>query len=307
MVSVPWGTASYREGTVNVVPANAQFGVSLEAVPTKLYGGGTVYFTVKVFNYVNSAYSIRGYVVGEDGNKVYPKDEEYFEARLPANGNYTAYFDLPVSGIGNHTYMLYVDNYGGESHTDSVKIEVKQGNGELQQIAFECDDLYISTGIDREHHLLYKGTLTCRAILYNPSNMEIEGDVEVISPVKVTPVALSNNLVGEWSYTSYISVPPQGYSTVEFWRNTGEINVYDLETELYGAIFTVELHYRINGKEFIGIGSGTITQNSVQAAISSTVFIGGCVAATVGLVVSSPVLQTIGVISFVVGLYQTVG
>jgi len=216
MVSVPWGTASYREGTVNVVPADAQFGVSLEAIPTEIVGGGTVVFVVKVFNYVNSAYSIRGYVVGEDGNKVYPKDGEYFEARLPANGNYTAYFDLPVSGIGNHTYTLYVDNYGGESHTDSVKIEVKQGNGELQQIAFECDDLYISTGIDREHHLLYKGTLTCGAILYNPSNMEIEGDVEVISPVKVTPVALSNNLVGEWSYTSYISVPPQGYSTVEF-------------------------------------------------------------------------------------------
>jgi len=209
--------------------------------------------------------------------------------------------------VGNHTYMLYVDNYGGENHTDNIKIEVKHGNGELQQIAFECDDLYISTGIDREHHLLYKGTLTCRAVLYNPSNMEIKGDVEVISPVKVTPVALSNNLVGEWSYTSYISVPPQGYSTVEFWRNTGGINVYDLETELYGAIFTVELHYRIKGKEFVGFGSGTITQNSVQAAVSSTVFIGGCVAATVSLVVDSYALTMAGVISFVVGFYQTVG
>ncbi|WP_457753222.1 COG1470 family protein, partial [Thermococcus sp.] len=38
MILVPWGTASYREGSVNVVPADAQFGVSLKAEPVELVG-----------------------------------------------------------------------------------------------------------------------------------------------------------------------------------------------------------------------------------------------------------------------------
>ena len=187
---------------MSVVPVDAQFGVSLEAVPVELEGGGTVVFTVKVLNYVNSAYSVRGYVVGEDGNRVYPKDEEYFEARLPANGNYTAYFDLPVSGIGNHTYTLYVDNYGGESHTDSVKIEVKPGNGELQQVYFVCNDIEFNW-----NGLEYKAKLTCKAGLYNPTDQSIEINVISIKNWDVDNYALRESINNLWtmSYSSTIN------------------------------------------------------------------------------------------------------
>ncbi|WP_324735146.1 CARDB domain-containing protein [Thermococcus sp. SY098] len=243
MISVSWGTASYREGTVNVVSANAQFGVSLEAMPVELVGGGTVYFTVKVLNYVNSAYSIRGYVVGKDGNKVYPEDGEYFEARLPAGGNYTAYFDLPVSGIGNHTYMLYVDNYGGESHTDSVKIEVKQGNGELQQVYFVCNDLEFNW-----NGLEYKAKLTCKAGLYNPTDQSIEINVISIKNWDVDNYALRESIDNPWivSYSNIIN-PHAAYEVI--FKNTARTTFTTLERDLLGTYSLISMNYIISPKE----------------------------------------------------------
>lgn len=180
------------------MPANAQFGVSLEAMPTKLYGGGTVYFTVKVLNYVNSVYLIRGYVVDEDGNKVYPEDGEYFEAR-------------------NHTYTLYVDNYGGgESHTNSVKIEVKQGNRELQQVAFKCDDLYFDF---RDY--AYMATLSCRVYLYNPAQDSVMvKDIGVLNNYSLgdlEDVLVDSLSTGKWSIQpDSFSISPQETKIVQF-------------------------------------------------------------------------------------------
>ncbi|WP_297503409.1 hypothetical protein [Thermococcus sp.] len=184
---------------------------------------------------------------------------------------------------------------------------------ELKQIGFECDDLYLSTGLDREHHLLYKGTLTCRAILYNPAQYYLRGSITDVYAVEITPEVLDNDLVGEWGYTPTINIAPNGYYTVLFYRNTTSIDVYHLEHDLYGLPFTVKLHYEFNStnglfsEEFIGIGSAWITQDSTQAAISSTIFIGGTAATLVGLVVSAPALTAMGALSFFVGLYQTAG
>ncbi|WP_324735162.1 hypothetical protein VFC49_08350 [Thermococcus sp. SY098] len=123
-----WGTASYREGTVNVVSANAQFGVSLEAMPVELVGGGTVYFTVKASNYLGNAYSVFGYVVDEDGAVI-----KRVSATLPASvQDYTlTSFSLQVSDVGNHTYKLFLDNADGkpngvsEEHWNEVRAIVK--------------------------------------------------------------------------------------------------------------------------------------------------------------------------------------
>ena len=188
---------------------------------------------------------------------------------------------------------------------------VESLNGtELKQVGFECDDLYLSTGLDREHHLLYKGTLTCRAILYNPTQYYLRGSITDVYTVEITPKVLDNDLVGEWRYTPTINIAPNGYYTVLFQRNTTSINVYHLEHDLYGLTFTVELHYEFKGpfnEEFIGVGSAWITQDSTQATISGAIFVGGTAATLVGLVVSAPALTAMGALSFFVGLYQTAG
>ena len=192
---------------------------------------------------------------------------------------------------------------------------VESLNGkELKQIGFECDDLYLSTGLDREHHLLYKGTLTCRAILYSPTPYYLRGSITDVYAVEITPKVLDNDLVGEWGYTPTINIAPNGYYTVLFQRNTTSIDVYHLEHDLYGLTFTMELHYEFNStnglfsEEFIGVGSAQITQNSVQAAISGTVFVGGTAVGILGFFVTLPLsAQIVGGVSLIVGAYQSLG
>ncbi|WP_175059046.1 hypothetical protein [Thermococcus sp. 2319x1] len=180
---------------------------------------------------------------------------------------------------------------------------------ELKQVGFECDDLYLSTGLDREHHLLYKGTLSCKAILYNPSNSEISENVKLITPVELTPSTIEEYLVGEWQYPMSVTFASHSYTTITFQKDTSGINVHDLETDLYGVHFTVTMHYEINGKSFTGVGEGVITQNTVQATISSTIFIGGTITFAVSIFVNPlpATLQAISFIAGVVGLYQTWG
>lgn len=229
-----------RSGSLEVSwTPTSLFEVELIAYPTELEGGGTVYFTVKVFNYVNSAYSIRGYVKDEDGSKVYPEDGGYFEARLPANGNYTAHFDLPVSGIGNHTYTLYVDNYGGESHTDSVKIEVKQGNGELQQIYFVCSDMYFDYKDGT-----YKATLTCKAGLYNPSETSIGLYSVAVDSWSIDIPALRDALSGPWSVSYPNEILPQNTEDVTF-IIPAEASLSELERKLWGANMMISIGYTV--------------------------------------------------------------
>ncbi|GAB6101720.1 hypothetical protein JCM16138_09430 [Thermococcus atlanticus] len=90
-----------------------------------------MYFTVRAWNFGNSALSLSGFVEDEDGAVV--KKIDGFEGRVPANAqNYTlTAFSLNVNGIGNHTYRLFLDNYdgkpnnAGEEHWSEVKVEVK--------------------------------------------------------------------------------------------------------------------------------------------------------------------------------------
>ncbi|AIF69881.1 hypothetical protein PAP_07455 [Palaeococcus pacificus DY20341] len=161
VVSLTWtavaGTHKYRievwEGgkleasrsggiTVGGAPSDS-FNVVLTAYPTELEGSGTVYFTIKAWNYGNTAIPLSGFVEDEDGAVV--KRIDGFAGRLPANAqNYTlTAFSLDVYGIGNHTFKLFLDNYdgkpngAGEEHWSEVKVEVKPWKADLK---LECDD-----------------------------------------------------------------------------------------------------------------------------------------------------------------------
>ena len=307
--------ADLWSGKIRVRRPDQQFAVELEAFPRDLEGGGMVFFTVGAWNFAGDALNVQFHVVDESGRVVYPRDGGWISKYLPKGAsNYTLdAFNWDIYGVDNHTYTV-IARISGEEENDTATIIVKPVNGTgLKQVGFECDDLYLSTGLDRGHHLLYRGTLTCRAILYNPTPYYLRGSITDVHAVEITPKVLDSDLVGEWGYTPTISIAPNGYYTVLFYRNTTSIGVYHLEHDLYGLPFTVKLHYEFNStnglfsEKFIGIGSAWITQDSTQAAISSTIFIGGTAATIVGFFVSTPALTAMGALSFFVGLYQTAG
>lgn len=131
--------------------------------------------------------------------------------------------------------------------------------------------------------------------------------MRLVTPVELTPPTIEEYLVGEWRYPMSVTFAPQSYTTITFQKDTTTINVYKLETDLYGVHFTVTMHYEINGKSFTGVGEGVITQNTLQATISGAIFVGGIVATALGFVISAPALTGIGIVAFAVELYQTFG
>ena len=131
-----------RGGKVMVASSNQQFAVSLEAFPTELEGGGTVYFTIKGWNYAHDALNVQFHVVNESDKVVYPKNGGWISKYLPRGAsNYTLDgFSWGVYGVGDHTYTL-VARISGEEEKDTATIIVKPVNGtELQQAGFKCSD-----------------------------------------------------------------------------------------------------------------------------------------------------------------------
>ncbi len=129
-------------GKISVRNAYQQFAVKLEAFPTELEGGGTVFFTVKAWNFANQAIPLSGFVEDEKGAIV--KSIDGLEGRVPGNAqNYTlTAFSLDVYGVGNHTYKLFLDNAdgepngAGEEHWSEVTMEVTPWKADMK---LECD------------------------------------------------------------------------------------------------------------------------------------------------------------------------
>jgi len=279
VVSVPWGTASYREGTVSVMPADAQFAVSLEAFPVELDGGGMVWFTVHVRNFENTALSLSGFVEDEDGAVI--KRIDGFEGRIPANGEKNITFSYTVYGVGNHTFKLFLDNYDGkpngkgEDHWAEVTVEVRAMNGtELKQVGSECSDLYFTWEL-----IDYHAALTCRAVLYNPTDKTLviantsagKPKIGIIPDgVVMTPSSFEKHL-SKFSVTvSNAKIPPQGDTVITFKSEISGVPLLVLEY-YWGTYYTITIPYDVhlnNGStpNFTLTGSGQITQNNYEVA-----------------------------------------
>ena len=114
-------------GTIRVRRSDQQFAVSLEAFPAELEGGGTVWFTVHVENFENTALSLSGFVEDENGAVI--KRIDGFEGRIPVGGKNIS-FSYTISGVGNHTFKVFLDNSDGkpngvgEEHWAAVTVEV---------------------------------------------------------------------------------------------------------------------------------------------------------------------------------------
>ncbi|GEM_PF-984444 len=256
-----------ESGSVSVASPSQQFAVKLEASPTELEGGGTVYFTVKVWNFENSAIPLSGFVKDENGTIV--KSIDGFEGRVPANAqNYTlTAFSLDVYGVGNHTFKLFLDNAdgepngAGEEHWSEVTVEVKPTNGTLKQVGFECKDIYFDFR-DRA----YRATLVCKVYLYNPLESALDvRDVAVLQGYSlgdledVTGGSLST---GEWTINpSAFSLNPQETKTVTFslpleigsWVPISVADATEVVSK-YGEHVTINFQYTLgytyNGSEW---------------------------------------------------------
>ena len=189
-----------RGGKVMVASSNQQFAVELEAFPTELEGGGTVYFTIKGWNYAHDALNVQFHVVNESGKVVYPKDGGWISKYLPEGAsNYTIDgFSWGVHGVGNHTYTV-IARISGEEEKGSVTITVRPVNGtELKQVGFECDDIHFDFR-DRA----YRASLSCQVYLYDSSSSKMSvKDITVennYSLGQLGDVTFGSLDVGKWN------------------------------------------------------------------------------------------------------------
>ncbi|MDK2913244.1 MAG: hypothetical protein PWQ79_159 [Thermococcaceae archaeon] len=273
-------------GEVSVASQYQQFAVSLEAFPTELEGGGTVFFTVRIWNFDSSAISVRGFVEDESGAII--KRIDGFEGGVPANGGRNVSFSYTIHGVGNHAFKLFLDNYdgepngAGEEHWAEVTVKVKPVNGtELKQVGFECSDLYFTklvTGVNLESIknvlINYQAEVECVAIIYNPTDEKIKIDGLDIGDATAAPTALNVGLKKFKGKISSDIIVPQSYITIQF-MSIAEVPLAVLEGGLWGSTYYVELPYNLNTShgtfKFKGYGSGRITQNNKVVTVDIAV------------------------------------
>lgn len=273
----------YSEGgKINVARADQQFAVSLDAFPTKLEGGGTVFFTVRIWNFDSSAISVRGFVEDESGAII--KRIDGFEGRAPANGEKNISFSYTIHGVGNHTFRVFLDNYdgepngAGEEHWAEVTVEVKPVNGtELKQVGFECDDPEFNwNGIE------YKASLVCRATVYNPSQNNIEINIVSVKTWSVGNHALEDSLSRTWEVKYPNKIHGSETATIVF-KNTAHTGLITLEKDLFGSYVSIWLTYLISpqGRDditFTGTDTVNIRQDNKDVIVdvgTNFVIIGG--------------------------------
>ncbi len=213
-------------GGVGVVGQVQQFDVKLEVFPIELEGGGTVYFTVKGWNFENSAIPLNGFV--EDENGAIVKRIEGFEGKLPANAqNYTlTAFNLQVDGVGNHTFKLFLDNTDGkpngigEEHWSEVRVEVRPNK--LAYATLDCP---------RRVPQNDEKPVQCKIKVWNTG--------DGVFSTKITKVIFGNNVIWEGADTTaaeidqlLITVPAHGVNNVSL-----TLSMNGLAKLLYGDTF----------------------------------------------------------------------
>jgi len=208
----------------------------------ELDGGGTVWFTIKGWNYAQGALNVQFHVVNESGKVVYPKDGGWVSKYIPKDAeNYTlASFERDVFGVGNHTYTV-IARISGEEEKDTATIIVKPVNGtKLRQVGFECDDPEFNW-----NHGEYTATLVCKAFVYNPSQNSIEISTVSVKEWSVDNPDLKDSLEHAW-VVGYPSVIHRSETGVITFENTAHTRLGTLEKDLFGAYVGVSIEYVIS-------------------------------------------------------------
>ncbi|WP_456321547.1 hypothetical protein [Palaeococcus sp. (in: euryarchaeotes)] len=239
-----------------------------------------VYFTVKVRNYRLDKLDVRGFIEDEDGAVVVKMGDSGVYT-IPARGEKSFSFSYTLYGVANHTFKLFIDNTDGKPNGNGdekwrkVKVEVKPIKGiGLKQVGVECDNLYFTW-----EFIDYHATLTCRAILYNPTNESLTiinsskgkpwiGTFD--SGISMSPSPFNDHLSKFDTDVSNTEIPPQGTTVITFKSEINGVPLVVLEY-YWGVYYTITIPYNVrlsNGEtpSFTLTGSGQITQNSYEVA-----------------------------------------
>ncbi|WP_145955319.1 hypothetical protein [Thermococcus henrietii] len=248
--------------------------MKLEVTPTELKGGGTVYFTVKAWNFASDGLNIHFKVTDGEGAVV-----KEFNRFVPKGaGNYSVdAFSLKVYGVGKHTYTLTA-SIPGEEEKSTVTVGVEPTNGtKLEQVGFECDNPEFNwNGIE------YKATVVCRAFIYNPTQKTIYLNSVSVKEWRTDNSDFTQSLSSSW-VVEYPTVIKSSETISITFKNTAHTGLTTLEKDLFGAYVTMYLKYIISpqdGNDIIFTGTGLIhiRQDNSDVAIdvgTNLVLIGG--------------------------------
>ncbi|WP_456366126.1 COG1470 family protein [Thermococcus sp.] len=183
---------------INVVGASQQFAVSLEAFPRELDGGGTVWFTVHVKNFVNAAISLSGFVE----NGVVIKRIGGFEGRIPANSEKNITFSYKVYSVGEHTFKLFLDNYDGkpngegEEHWSKTTVEVKPSGNVIASMSCDPAVVPLDGSTTCTVHLGLKSadtvTLNLEEVDFGGKKVWPDGPSSIVVPEKTVTLTPTN-------------------------------------------------------------------------------------------------------------------
>jgi len=263
-----------RDGTISVGEPLQRFAVELEVFPEELQGGGTVFFNVKAWNFLDYGLSVEFKVSDGDGAVI-----KEFSRYLPALAeNYSVdAFSLTVYGVGNHTYTLTA-SISGEVERSTATVEVEPTNGtELEQVGFECDNPEFNwNGVE------YKAELVCRAVIYNPAQENVYLNSVSVNEWHTDNSALMESLKSSWTVEYPKIINGSTTATIVF-KNTARTGLITLEKDLFGDYVTMYLKYVISpqdGNDIILTGTDIINirQDNSDVAIdigTNLVLIGG--------------------------------
>jgi len=155
------------------------------------------------------------------------------------------------------------------------------GGVELEQVGFECNDLYFTkrvTGANLESTknilLNYQAEVKCMATIYNPTDKKIIIEELIIGQPTATPTALDVRLKQFNGEISSNIVIPQNYVVIKF-TSSAEVPLLVLELGLWGSTYSLQLPYTLKTSEgtveFEGYGSGKITQNNKVVTADITI------------------------------------
>ncbi|NJE03965.1 hypothetical protein E3E27_07470 [Thermococcus sp. MV11] len=252
-----------KDHTINI---GGLFNIKLLAYPTELEGGGEVYLQVKAWNYDGSLIPVKGFIE-VDGDVI-----KNIEAKIPAsaNGDQILKLRYNFAGVGTHTIKVFLDNYDGEPNGEGeeywseVRVEVKPMNGtELKQVGFECDDPEFNwNGIE------YKAKMVCRAIIYNPTQNNVNINSISVKEWSVDNQEFMESLESAWTVEYPAKVKPS--QTVEIvFKNTAHTGLITLEKDLFGDYVGISIRYTISPQNtgdinFTGFDVITIKQDNTD-------------------------------------------
>ncbi|NJE61895.1 hypothetical protein [Thermococcus sp. 21S7] len=248
-------------GDLNVVSSSRSFAVRLKASPVELDGGGTVYFTVKAWNFDSSRLCLRGFVKDDEGAVV-----KTIDRCIPAKAqNYTVTaFSLVVHGVGNHTYRLFLDNYDGkpngkgDEHWDEVRVGVK--SFKVQKASMDCSNMVLSA---KKGNLVLD--MTCEVYFTNPTDVSWKV-TDVVTEARILKSQHTQEITPEFSDALLTpTVPAKGTGRLQ-------VNFHDTLSasgflgksvkigDLAGVSVPVEvdLTLEVNGKTYVVDSQGNI-------------------------------------------------